>query len=84
MIEAFEKTKKIKHPRDVGTAREEIVRTFLTRTGLLPARYAVSDTSVRVASTTGHLSKELDLLIIDSLDSISLMREDRVYDVFPV
>jgi len=84
MLSRYQRAKDSKHPRDVGTAREQIVRHFLVDTGLLPGRYAVSTTSVRVASTTGHVSSELDLLFYDPVDSVSLMRRESAYQVLPV
>ena len=84
MLAAYEKSKDIKHPRDVGDTREEILRRFLSTSGYLPARYAVSDCSARVASSTGHISKEIDILVYDALKSISLMKREDVYEVFPV
>lgn len=84
LLRNYERAKDSKHPRDVGATREQIVRDFLVDTGLLPKRFAVSSTSVRVASTTGHVSAELDLLFYDPIDSISLMRRGNVYEVFPV
>ncbi|WP_375773477.1 hypothetical protein NR798_22245 [Archangium gephyra] len=84
MLADYEKSKDIKHPRDVGASREEILRKFLQKSGYLPRRYAVSENSARVASTTGHLSKEIDILLYDPFDSVSLMRREDVYEVFPV
>lgn len=84
MISSYRRAKDAKHPRDIGTAREQILRKFLVETGLLPRRYAISDKSVRVASTTGHISGELDLLFYDPFDSISLMRREEAFEVFPV
>jgi hypothetical protein len=80
----YEASKDIKHPRDVGQVREVILRKFLAESGLLAARYSVSKSSVRVASTTGHSSNELDILLYDALDSTTLMRREDVYEVFPV
>lgn len=84
MLRQYERAKDPKHPRDIGLAREQIVRKFLVDTGLLPARYAASDRSVRVASTTGHVSGELDILFYDPLDSVSLMRRENAFEVLPV
>jgi hypothetical protein len=36
MIADYDRSKDIKHPRDVGDAREEILRKFLTGSGLVP------------------------------------------------
>lgn len=84
MIVDYNKSKDIKHPRDIGNAREEILRKFLLSSGYLPRRYGVSQNSARVASTTGHISNEIDILLFDPLDSISLMKRETVYEVFPV
>jgi hypothetical protein len=84
MLSAYNKSKDVKHPRDVGDAREEILRKFLTTSGYLPKRYGVSHNSARVASTTGHISKEIDILLFDPLDSVCLMNRESVYEVFPV
>jgi hypothetical protein len=84
MLRLYSRAKDSKHPRDIGLAREQIVRNFLVDTGLLPARYALATTSVRVASTTGHGSAELDLLFYDPIDSISLMRREDAYQILPV
>lgn len=84
MLRQYERSKDVKHPRDVGLAREQIVRRFLIDTGIVPTRYAASTTSVRVASTTGHVSSELDILFYDPIDSVSLMRRENAYDVLPV
>lgn len=84
MLRLYDRAKDPKHPRDIGLAREQIVRRFLVDTGLLPARYAASDRSVRVASTTGHVSGELDILFYDPLDSVSLMCRENAFQVLPV
>ena len=84
MIADYERSKDIKHPRDVGDAREEILREFLTGSGHFPSRYGVSKNKARVASTTGHISAEIDILFYDLHDSISLMRREGGYEVFPI
>lgn len=84
MLRMYDRAKDSKHPRDIGLAREQIVRKFLVDEGLLPARYAASDRSVRVASTTGHVSGELDILFYDPVDAVSLMRRENAYQVLPV
>lgn len=78
------KSKDVKHPRDVGTIREVLLRRFLSDSGYLPRRYAVSHTSFRAVSTSGHASNELDIALLDPLDSIRLMARADVYEVFPV
>ena len=68
-----EKSKDIKHPRDVGNAREAILGRFLDSSGYLPKKYSVSNTSVRVASTEGFISREIDILLFDAETSVVLM-----------
>lgn len=80
----YEKSRDVKHPRDVGAIRETLLRRFLSESGHLPRRYGVSRASFRVASTSGHLSREIDIALFDPLDSISLMRREDVFEVLPV
>lgn len=84
MLRDYEISKDIKHPRDVGTVREVLLRAFFLENKLLPRRYAVSTSSVRVASTSGHLSNEIDILFYNAFDSFTLMQRQDVYEVFPV
>lgn len=84
MIVDYDRTKDLKHPRDLGDSREQILRKFLSSSGYLPSRYAVSDRSVRVVSTTGHMSREIDIAIFDKLDAITLMNREDVYQVLPL
>jgi hypothetical protein len=42
MLADFERSKDMKHPRDVGDAREEILRRFIINSGHFPSRYGVS------------------------------------------
>lgn len=84
MLSDYEISKDIKHPRDVGAVREVLLRAFFLENKLLPRRYSVSDTSVRVASTSGHLSNELDILFYDAMESFTLMQRQGVYEVLPV
>lgn len=39
---------------------------------------------MRVASTSGHLSNEIDILLYDALDAFTLMQRQDVYEVLPV
>jgi hypothetical protein len=84
MLVDYERTKDLKHPRDLGDTRERILWKFLSSSGYLPARYAVSDRSVRVVSTTGHMSRELDIALYDKLDAVTLMNREEVYQVLPL
>ncbi|HDD8847130.1 TPA: hypothetical protein PBP19_004532, partial [Escherichia coli] len=84
MLQDFEISKDIKHPRDVGTVREELLRCFFNENKLLPQSYAISKSSVRVASTSGHLSNEIDILFYDAFNSFSLMQRQEIFEVLPV
>jgi len=84
MLRDFDRSKDMRHPRDVGMAREQILRRFLVDKGLIPGRYTATSSSVRVASTTGHMSNELDLLFYNDSESICLMRRENAYSVLPV
>lgn len=83
MFQLYEKSKDIKHPRDVGNTREAILGRFLETSGYLPAQYSVSNTSVRVASTQGFVSREIDILLFDNATSIVLMKREEEYQVYP-
>lgn len=80
----FARTKDVDHPRDKGMAREQAFRRYLVDTGLIPSRYAITSTSHRVASTSGHISRELDLLFYDAAEAITLMQREKAYSVLPV
>jgi hypothetical protein len=84
MLQNYEKSKDIQHPRDVGTTREAILGRFLEKSGYIPKRYSVSNTSVRVASTEGFISREIDILLFDRDTSILLMQREDAYQVYPV
>src|SRR6266704_3314125 len=57
------KERLISHPGEVGTDREEIIRGFLR--SYLPKRFEVS--TGFVFDSKGGLSKQLDIIIADSL-----------------
>lgn len=84
LLSDFEISRDIKHPRDVGTVREVLLRSFFTENKLLPRRYGISSSSVRVASTSGHLSNEIDILFYDAFNSFTLMQRQGVYEVLPI
>lgn len=84
MLTDYEATRDIKHPRDVGDAREHILQDFLQKSGYLPKVYGVSDRSVRIVSTTGHLSGEIDIALYDPLNALTLMKRQDTYQVYPV
>lgn len=84
MLSDYEISKDIKHPRDVGTVREVLLRAFFIENKLLPKKYAVSSTSIRVASTSGHLSNEIDILLYNAMESFTLMNRQGVFEVLPI
>jgi len=83
MIKDFERSISVKHPGDKGNSRENFVRNFLTLSGYLPKKYAVSDGSSHTISTTGHTSDQTDLLIYDALNTPKLLSLDNI-QFFPV
>jgi len=84
MLKDFISSKDIKHPRDLGMAREELLKRFFHDNNFLPRKFSISKSSVRVASTSGHLSNELDILFYDTLNSFSLMQRQDVFEILPV
>lgn len=63
----------VDHPGDKGNARENLLRAFLKTDANLPRRFALSDASSHVLSTTGHESAQIDLLIYDALNAPRLL-----------
>lgn len=55
----YELSRDLKHPRDVGNARENILRGFLQRSGYLPKKYAISEISARIVSPSGISAMKL-------------------------
>ena len=84
MQAAYEKSRDVRHPRDKGDIRESILRRFLVTSGYLPQRYQVSDRSIRVASTSGHVSGEIDIAIYDRDSTVTLMKREESYEVLAV
>ena len=84
MLDKYKKAKDPKHPRDIGNIRENILKDFLNLSGVLPKKYQISHNSARVVSSTGHISNEIDILIYDYLNNISLMNRGDVYTAYPV
>jgi len=80
----YENTKTMKHPRDVGDARENILRNFLLKSGFLPQQYGISSNRVRVASASGHISPEMDIVIFDAQNLMKLMTRSDVYEIYPI
>ena len=84
LLDSYHRSKSIKHPRDKGDQREEILRHFLTRHGLLPDSIKVPSVSTRVVSPSGHISPELDILFTNRNDSIVLKRYENTLEYYPV
>ena len=84
ILDSYNRTKPISHPRDKGDHREEILRHFLTRHGLLPNSISVPSVSTRVVSPSGHISPELDILFVNTSDSMVLKRCENTLEYYPV
>lgn len=69
----FRTSTAIKHRGDKGTARENLLKQFLTKDGYLPARYALAENSSHVISSSGHQSQQIDLLFFDALNAPRLL-----------
>ncbi|SFT85804.1 hypothetical protein SAMN05192562_102538 [Kosakonia arachidis] len=82
IIFEYEKTKGLRHPRDLGNARENILKDFIKASGLFPPKYSISERSSRVAATSGHISNEMDIVFYDYLDRYVLMQRNSAYDVY--
>ena len=84
LLESYERSKSIKHPRDKGDHREEILRHFLREHGLLPESVKVPSVSTRMVSPSGHISPELDVLFINRNDSLVLKKFENTLEYYPV
>lgn len=84
LLDSYERSKSIKHPRDKGDQREEILRHFLTNNGLLPGSVKVPSVSTRMVSPSGHISPELDILFVDRNESMVLKRFENTLEYYPV
>lgn len=83
LLSEYEKSLGLKHPVNRGDAREDYLKMFLKEQGLIPFKYGVSDVSSRVVSTSGHHSKELDIVFYDKINNISLLKY-RSSEFFPI
>lgn len=84
ILETYRNSNQLKHPRDKGDYREEILRKFLLDHGLIPKKYSVSDNRVRAVSSDGQVSPELDIVFYDNLESIVLRRLGTTADYLPI
>lgn len=83
LLDSYIRSKPIKHPRDKGDQREEILRHFLSKHGLLPQKYSVSSTRARVVAPSGHVSPEIDIVLHDYLETLVLKRFDTL-EYYPI
>lgn len=84
LLEAFRQSGNLKHPRDIGHAREDHLRGFLSTSGYIPFRIGVTTTSARVVSPSGHTSKELDIVFYDKINSSILMARGNSFEAYPI
>ncbi|SGZ09776.1 Putative uncharacterized protein [Moritella viscosa] len=83
LLAEYDRSLGLKHPVNRGDAREDYLKEFLKEQGLIPFKYGVSDVSSRVVSTSGHHSKELDIVFYDKINNISLLKY-RSSEFFPI
>ncbi|QLB60098.1 hypothetical protein E5093_11265 [Acinetobacter indicus] len=84
LMNSYNRSKNIKHTRDLGTHREEILRKHLLNAGLVPPKFLISEISCRVADTNGNYSRELDILFSNHEERILLMKRGNTLEVHPV
>jgi hypothetical protein len=83
MLLDFKDAGLISHPGDKGTAREDLLRSFLADKGYLPSRFGVSPGSSHVVSSDGRISAQMDLVLYDALNAPRLMTMGAI-QYFPV
>lgn len=84
MLFDYEKTKDLHHIRYKGDARENILRDFLCKNGILPKKYYIPDTSTRVVSSHGFSTEEIDILLIDKNEAMTLMDRHNSIATYPI
>ena len=83
LLSEYERSSAIKHPGNLGDSREDYLKQFLRDQNLIPEKYGISDVSSRVVSKTGHHSEEMDIVIYDKANNISLLKYDSC-EFYPV
>jgi hypothetical protein len=73
ILKKFKQVANVKHIRDLGNIREDLLRELIADFGYFPNKIGVSKTSARVISPTGHSTKEMDIVLFDRDNSINLM-----------
>ena len=77
----YKESRDLKHPRDLGDAREGILRKFLRDSGYL--QIVMRSGPERTGGfPTGHISNEIDVAFYDPTDSLTLMKRQDVYEVY--
>lgn len=84
MLDEYQRSVQLNHPRDKGDFREQILRNLLLKSGLIPQRYTVAQRRVRVVAPSGHVSPELDIVFYNTNDTIVLRRLEGVVDYLPL
>lgn len=84
ILAQFKRNNDIKHIRDNGDLKEFDITNFLQANNLIPKKYGVSGNKIRIASPSGHISKEMDIVFYDYFNNIDLMNRKGQYRVFPV
>lgn len=84
MLFDYDKTKDLHHIRYKGDARENILRDFLCKSGLLPKKYFIPETSTRVVSSHGFSTQEIDILLIEKNEAMTLMDRYNSIATYPI
>lgn len=80
MLESFHTSAEFKHRGNMGSFREDTLKSFLEQ-GRIPGRYGIG--SGEIVSPNSESSKQIDLIIYDKLRGISLFYSDSV-QVYPI
>lgn len=80
MLESFLASAEMKHFGNMGSFREDALKSFLEQ-GRLPGRYGIGNGEI--VSPNSESSKQIDLIVYDKLRGISLFYSDSV-QVYPI
>lgn len=84
LMTKYNRSKGMKHTRDLGNRREEILRKYLLKSNLIPSKCRISQLSSRVTDTNGNYSRELDILLSNNDENIILMKRGESLEVHPI
>ncbi|MDA3507480.1 hypothetical protein MJ004_06975 [Acinetobacter junii] len=84
LMAKYNRSKGMKHTRDLGNRREEILRKYLLKSNLIPSKCRISQLSSRVTDTNGNYSRELDILLSNNDENIILMKRGESLEVHPI